>query len=243
MGVGQAASAIGGYQSQVAQTDARNRQIAASYNQNKRNYELGILQKNAGFVTKTLDVEIENDDTAMSASRAASKVQTAREAALAAIASKDRQLQEKKLVGTGRASEGGRSRSYGMNYERQIGRARGSLEAATEKTFVEAFAKRREIIEKANQARIKQWRQVSMGAAPDGPAPVMPTFLKGPSKLGLGIQLAGAALTAASPVLKVPGGGTTPPPNVPTTPTAPIPDLSYNVQLQSGFVPSLGAYS
>jgi hypothetical protein len=39
MGVGQAASAIGGYQSQVAQTEARNNQLAANYNQRRVAYE------------------------------------------------------------------------------------------------------------------------------------------------------------------------------------------------------------
>ena len=97
------------------------------------------------------------------------------------------------------------------NYEKALGRARGALASAKEDVFVDSFAKRRQIIEQANNERIKQWRQVSMGTAPDGPPPVMPEFLEGPSKLGLGLQLAGAALTAASPLLKVPGGGQTPP--------------------------------
>ena len=54
-----------------------------------------------------------------------------------------------------------------------------------------------------------------MGAAPGmAPAPEMPKFLKGPSKLGLGIQLAGAAVTAAAPMFKA-----KPPGFQPQTPT------------------------
>ena len=43
MGVGQAASAIGGYQSQVSQDRSKNNQLAANYNPRKSAYEKGNL--------------------------------------------------------------------------------------------------------------------------------------------------------------------------------------------------------
>lgn len=240
MGVGQAASAIGGYQSQVAQTRARNNQLAANYNQRKSAYEKGNLDRIAGYGAKVIDTELAIDEAGAEASRAKSKVETEEDNLIRLLSQKDSNLQVQGLVGTGKASEGGRSRTYGKNQELARGRARGSIQAQKDQLRVRGFAQRREIVEKANQARRKAYRGIAMGAGEAGPAPVMPKFLEGPSKLALGIQLAGAALTAAAPMMKAKPPGfkpQTPTPGInvdavqqymptPQTPYYPIPGLT-----------------
>ena len=245
MGVGQAASAIGGYQSQVAQTEARNNQLAANYNQRRVAYEKGNLDRIAGYGAKVIDTDLAIDEAGFAASRAQSKVQTEEDNLIRVLEQKDQNLELKGLVGTGKASEGGRSRTYGKNVELARGRARGAIEAQKDALRVRGFAQRREVVERANQARRKAYRGIAMGPGEAGPAPEMPKFLKGPSKLALGIQLAGAAVTAAAPMFKAkPPGfdpGTAAPPGISLT--SPIPDMGYNVQLQSGFVPSTGSFT
>ena len=240
MGIGQAASAIGGYQSQVAQTEARNNQLAANYNQRKSAYEKGNLDRIAGYGAKIIDTDLAIDEAGFAASRARSKIETEEDNLLRLLEQQDTNLQLKGLMGTGKASEGGRSKTYGKNIELVRGRARGALQAQKDALRVRGFAQRREVIEKANEARRKAYRGVAMGPGIAGPAPEMPTFLKGPSKLALGIQLAGAAVTAAAPMFKAETPGfkpQTPTPGVnvdavqqymPTsqTPYYPIPGLT-----------------
>ena len=240
MGVGQAASAIGGYQSQVAQTEARNNQLAANYNQRRVAYEKGNLDRIAGYGAKVIDTELAIDEAGAEASRAQSKVQTEEDNLIRLLEQKDQNLEVKGLVGTGKASEGGRSRTYGKNQALARGRARGAIESQKDLLRVRGFAQRREVVERANQARRKAYRGIAMGPGEAGPAPEMPKFLKGPSKLALGIQLAGAALTAAAPMMKAKPPGfkpQTPTPGVnvdavqqymptPQTPYYPIPGLT-----------------
>lgn len=202
MGVGQAATAIGGYQSQVAQTNAQDDQLAAGYNQRRVGYEKGNLDRIAGYGAKVVDTNIAADEAGLSASRAKAKIEEEEDALIRLLEQKDTNLQLKSLAGTGKASEGGRARSYGKNMELATGRARGAIQDQKDSLRVRGFSQRRQVIEKGNQARRKAYRSIAMGPGEAGPAPEMPKFLKGPSKLALGIQLAGVALSTGASIAK-----------------------------------------
>ena len=108
-----------------------------------------------------------------------------------------------------------KNQQIAANYnQRRVAYEKGNLDRlAIYNAQVASFISKRRTIEEANQERIKQWRSVNLGPGEAGPAPEMPTFLKGPSKLGLAVGLAGAALTAAAPAFKskpgLEGGGLT----------------------------------
>ncbi len=201
-GLGAAATAVGGFQSQNEQTRVQNQQIADRYNRDRVNYELGNLQKLAIQGTKEIDSDINQDAIAFSASNAIAN-------SFLSEAETNRRLEERlqsielaALKGTGKADEGGRSRSYGKNIELKSGQAIGSLMGQRSRLGVAGFSQRREIINKAQKDRIAEWRRVNLGAGHSGPGPAKPTFMKGPSKLALGLQLAGAAGTAFAPAFK-----------------------------------------
>ena len=229
MGAGQAISAIGSYQSASAQTAAKNRQIAANYNQRKVAYEKGNLDRLAIYQAKLIDVDINQDEIGLAARNAISTNTLAEAEADRQLEAKLQEIQLAKLKGTRVANEGGRSRSYGKNAMLRAGRAEGAIAGQRERLSVASFVSKRSALEKANQERVAQWRSVNMGPGEAGPAPEMPTFLKGPSKLGLVVGLAGAALTAAAPAFKnkpgIQGGGGT---------------KVTDPGLMSGFVPSSG---
>ena len=213
MGAGQAISAIGSYQSASSQTAAKNQQIAANYNQRKAAYEKGNLDRLAIYSTQVMDTKINQDEIGLAARNAISTNTLAEAEADRQLEAKLQDIQLKKLKGTGVADEGGRSRSFGKNQILAAGRAEGAIAAQRERLSVASFISKRQNLERANQERIKQWRSVNLGPGEAGPAPEMPTFLKGPSKLGLVVGLAGAALTAAAPAFaKKPGlsGSTNP---------------------------------
>jgi hypothetical protein len=199
MGAGQAISAIGSYQSASSQTAAKNQQIAANYNQRKAAYEKGNLDRLAIYNTQVMDTKINQDEIGLAARNAISTDTLAEAEADRQLEAKLQDIQLKKLKGTGVADEGGRSRSFGKNQILAAGRAEGAIAAQRERLSVASFISKRQNLERANQERIKQWRSVNLGPGEAGPAPEMPTFLKGPSKLGLAVSLAGAALTAAAP--------------------------------------------
>jgi len=234
MGAGQAMSAIGSYQSASSQTAAKNRQIAANYNQRRVAYEKGNLDRLAIYQAKVTDVAINQDEIGLAAQNAISTNTLAEAEADRQLEAKLQEIQLGKLKGTGVANEGGRSRSYGKNVMLRAGRAEGAIAGQRERLSVASFVSKRSALEKANQERVAQWRSVNMGPGEAGPAPEMPTFLKGPSKLGLVVGLAGAALTAAAPALNTKpglqgsgggaGGGT----------------KVTDPGLMSGFVPSSG---
>lgn len=202
MGLGQAASAVGGFQSKTQQTKEKNRQIANNYNQRRVSYELGNLQRLGMQGTKEIDVEINQDAIGLSASRAISNSTLQESEANRRIEEKLQSIELAKLKGTGKSDEGGKARTYGKNTRLKLGQAIGSLQAGRSRLGVAGFADRRAILDKARLDRIKQWRTVNLGAGEAGPAPEMPTFIKGPSKLALGLQLAGAAATAFAPAFK-----------------------------------------
>ena len=199
MGAGQAISAIGGYSSQVSQTNAKNQQIKANYDQRRVAYEKGNLDRLAIYQTKLIDVKLNQDEIGLAARNAISDNTLAEAEADRQLEAKLQSIQVAKLKGTGVADEGGRSRSFGKNVTLKAGRAEGAIAGQRERLSVATFIANRKALEQANQERIKQWRSVNLGPGEAGPAPEMPTFLKGPSKLGLAVQLAGAALTAAAP--------------------------------------------
>ena len=238
MGAGQAISAIGSYQSASSQTAAKNQQIAANYNQRKAAYEKGNLDRLAIYNTQVMDTKINQDEIGFAARNAISTNTLAEAEADRQLEAKLQQIQLAKLKGTGVANEGGRSRSYGKNQILAAGRSEGAIAAQRDRLSVASFVSRRRTIEEANQERIKQWRSVNLGPGEAGPAPEMPTFLKGPSKLGLAVGLAGAALTAAAPAFAnkpgIQGGGTNP-----INPSAPSINQNAIVTPQGIGMPSL----
>lgn len=237
MGAGQAISAIGSYQSASSQTAAKNQQIAANYNQRKAAYEKGNLDRLAIYNTQVLDTKINQDEIGLAARNAISTNTLAEAEADRQLEAKLQEIQIKKLKGTGVADEGGRARSFGKNAMLAAGRTEGAIAAQRERLSVASFVSKRRALEEANQERIKQWRSVNMGPGEAGPAPEMPKFLKGPSKLGLAVGLAGAALTAAAPAFaKKPGlSGSTNPIN----PSAPSINQNAIVTPQGIGMPSL----
>tara|TARA_R100000458_G_C8273899_1_gene248787 strand:- start:2527 stop:3255 length:729 start_codon:yes stop_codon:yes gene_type:complete len=206
MAAGQAVSAIAGFQAASAQTAAKNKQIAANYNQRKASYEKGNLDRLAIYHTKVIDTEINQDTIGLAAVRAISDNTLAEAEADRQLEAKLQQIKIAKLKGTGVANEGGRSRSFGRNQMLAAGRSEGAIADQRERLSVATFIKNRKALEEANQARVSQWRSVNMGPGEAGPAPAMPKFAKGPSKLGLALNLAGAALTAAAPAFKAKPG-------------------------------------
>ena len=202
MGAGQAISAIGSYQSASSQTAAKNQQIAANYNQRKAAYEKGNLDRLAIYNAQVMDTKINQDEIGFAARNAISTNTLAEAEADRQLEAKLQEIQLKKLKGTGVADEGGRARSFGKNAMLAAGRAEGAIAGQRERLSVASFVSKRRALEEANQERIKQWRSVNLGPGEAGPAPEMPKFLKGPSKLGLAVGLAGAALTAAAPAFK-----------------------------------------
>ena len=238
MGAGQAISAIGSYQSASSQTAAKNQQIAANYNQRKATYEKGNLDRLAIYNTQVMDTKINQDEIGLAARNAISTNTLAEAEADRQLEAKLQEIQVKKLKGTGVADEGGRSRSFGKNQILAAGRAEGAITAQRDRLSVASFISKRQKLEKANQERIAQWRSVNMGPGEAGPAPEMPTFLKGPSKLGLAVGLAGAALTAAAPAFAskpgIQGGGTNP-----INPSAPSINQNAIVTPQGIGMPSL----
>ncbi len=201
-GLGAAATAVGGFQSQNEQTRVQNRQIADKYNNDRVNYELGNLQRLAIQGTKELDSEINQDALALSASNAISQSTIEEADASRRLEQKLQDIQIAQLKGSGKASEGGRARSFDKNSSLTAGRSIGSLQAQRARLGVAGFAARRATINDYEQKRIAEWRKVSLGAGEAGPAPKKPTFAKGPSKLALGLNLAMAGATAVSPMFK-----------------------------------------
>ena len=238
MGAGQAISAIGSYQSASSQTAAKNQQIAANYNQRKAAYEKGNLDRLAIYNAQVMDTKINQDEIGLAARNAISTNTLAEAEADRQLEAKLQEIQVKKLKGTGVADEGGRSRSFGKNQILAAGRAEGAIAAQRDRLSVASFISKRQTLEKANQDRIAQWRSVNLGPGRAGPAPEMPTFLKGPSKLGLAVGLAGAALTAAAPAFAnkpgIQGGGANP-----INPSAPSINQNAIVTPQGIGMPSL----
>lgn len=198
MGAVQAVSAVNSYNQQASQTNAKNKQILANYNQRAAAYEKGNLDRLAIYATKVTDVKINQDEIGIAALNAISTDTLAEAEADRQLEAKLQAIQLAKLKGSGVADEGGRARSYGRNPLLAAGRQQGAIMAQRERLKVGSLINKNQKLAQANRARTEQWRSVNLGAGQAGPAPKVPKFLKGPSKLGLMLNLAGAALTAAS---------------------------------------------
>ena len=190
--------AIAGHNNQVSQVDAQNRQILSGYNQRKAAYEKSNLDRVGLYAAKLIDVEIGQDEAALSARKAESQVDIEEDAALRAILAQDEELQLKQMQARGFADEGGRARSFGVNQARLAGRQRGKLEAAASELMVQGYINKREARLKGDRARTELYRGVNLGPGTPGPAPEMPEYLDYPSPVAAAAQVALGALTVAS---------------------------------------------
>ena len=198
---------IAGHNNQVSQIDAQNRQILSGYNQRKAAYEKSNLDRVGLYAAKLIDVEIGQDEAALSARKAESQVDLEEDAALRAILAQDEELQLKQLQARGFADEGGRARSFGVNQARLAGRQRGKLEAAASELMVQGYINKREARLKGDRARTELYRGVNLGPGTAGPAPEMPEYLDYPSPVAAAAGVALGALTVASGAGAFSGGG------------------------------------
>ena len=154
-----------------------------------------------------IDVEIGQDEAALSARKAESQVDLEEDAALRAILAQDEELQLKQMQARNFADEGGRARSFGVNQARLAGRQRGKLEAAASELMVQGYINKREARLKGDRARTELYRGVNLGPGTPGPAPEMPEYLDYPSPVAAAAQVAMGALTVASGAGAFSGGG------------------------------------
>ena len=199
--------AIAGHNNQVSQVDAQNRQILSGYNQRKAAYEKSNLDRVGLYAAKLIDVEIGQDEAALSARKAESQVDLEEDAALRAILAQDEELQIKQMQARNFADEGGRARSFGVNQARLAGRQRGKLEAAASELMVQGYINKREARLKGDRARTELYRGVNLGPGTAGPAPEMPEYLDYPSPVAAAAGVALGALTVASGAGAFSGGG------------------------------------
>ena len=190
--------AVAGHNNQVSQVDAQNRQILSGYNQRKAAYEKSNLDRVGLYAAKLIDVEIGQDEAALSARKAESQVDLEEDAAMRAILAQDEELQLKQMQARGFADEGGRARSFGVNQARLAGRQRGKLEAAASELMVQGYINKREARLEGDRARTELYRDVNLGPGTPGPAPVMPEYLDYPSPGAAIAGVAMGALTVAS---------------------------------------------
>ena len=199
--------AVAGHNNQVSQVDAQNRQILSGYNQRKAAYEKSNLDRVGLYSAKLIDVEIGQDEAALSARKAESQVDIEEDAAMRAILAQDEELQLKQMQARGFADEGGRARSFGVNQARLAGRQRGKLEAAASELMVQGYINKREARLKGDRARTELYRGVNLGPGTPGPAPAMPEYLDYPSPVAAAAGVALGALTVASGAGAFSGGG------------------------------------
>ena len=195
MGASQMVGAIAGHNNQVAQVDAQNRNILSGYNQRKAAYEKSNLDRVGLYAAKLLDVDIGQDEAALSARKAESQVDLEEDMALRAILAQDEELQLKQMQAMNFANEGGRARSYGVNQARLASRQRGKLDAAADELAIQSYINKRQARLKGDKARLDLYRSVNQGAGVAGPAPEIPEYLDYPSPVG---AIAGVALGALS---------------------------------------------
>lgn len=192
-----AASAIGGYQSARAQTAAQNRSIANRANQRNSQYTLDTLQGVAEYNTAKLGFKRESEAVATEFSEFVNEEELARDDRINQYIQADQAL-VLKLLGGQKADEGGRSRSYGKNLAREIGRQRGAMVANLNRSDIASKRAVDKARKSADAQRQRLFADVSNPYLP-GPAPSQDIeFVKGPSPLGLVAGLAGAAVQGAS---------------------------------------------
>ena len=192
-----ALGAVGAHQDATAQAEAQNRSIANKANQRNRQYELTNLRGIAEYNQAVTDVERQQDAQALAFAGFAAEEELAKDDRINQYLAQDQTLVEK-LLGESSVKEGGRSRSYGKNAAKEIGRQRGMMVSNLTRSDI---ASKRNVDKARKSADAQRQKLFAQVATPyrAGPAPSQDIeFVKGPSKLGLVAGLAGAAVQGAS---------------------------------------------
>lgn len=192
-----ALGAIGAHQDAQAQAAAQNRSIANRANQRNRQYELTNLRGIAEYNQAVTDVEREQDAQASAFAGFAAEEELAKDDRINQYLVADQTLVAK-LLGESSVKEGGRSRSYGKNAAKEIGRQRAMMVSNLTRSDI---ASKRNVDKARKSADAQRQKLFAQVATPyrAGPAPSQDIeFVKGPSKLGLVAGLAGAAVQGAS---------------------------------------------
>ena len=121
-----ALGAVGAHQDAQAQAAAQNRSIANKANQRNRQYELTNLRGIAEYNQAVTDVEREQDAQSLAFSGFAAEEELAKDDRINQYLAADQTLVAK-LLGESSVKEGGRSRSYGKNAAKNIGRQRAMM--------------------------------------------------------------------------------------------------------------------
>lgn len=207
-----ALGAVGAHQDATAQAEAQNRSIANKANQRNRQYELTNLRGIAEYNQAVTDVKREQDAQSLAFSGFAAEEELAKDDRINQYLAADQTLVAK-LLGESFVKEGGRSRSYGKNAAKDIGRQRAMMVSNLTRSDI---ASKRNVDKARKSADAQRQKLFSQVATPfrAGPAPSQDIeFVKGPSKLGLVAGLAGAAVSGATtynsfaPDTKKIGGG------------------------------------
>ena len=192
-----AMGAIGSHQDAQAQAAAQNRSIANQANQRNRQYELDNLRGIAEYNQDVMDVERQQDAQALAFAGFAAEEELAKDDRINQYLVADQTLVAK-LLGESSVKEGGRSRSYGKNAAKQIGRQRAMMVSNLTRSDI---ASKRNVDKARKSADAQRQKLFAQVATPfrAGPAPSQNIeFVKGPSKLGLAANLVGAAVDGAS---------------------------------------------
>ena len=192
-----AAGAIGAHQDASAQAAAQNRSIANKANQRNRQFELDSLQGVAEYNTAKLGFKRQSENIADEFSEFVNEEELARDDRINQYIQGDQAL-VLKLMGDQKANEGGRSRSYGKNLAREIGRQRGAMVANLGRSDIASKRAVDKARKSADAQRASLFAEIN-NPYRSGPAPSQDIeFVKGPSPLGLVAGLAGAAVQGAS---------------------------------------------
>jgi len=192
-----ALGAVGAHQDATAEAEAQNRSIANKANQRNRQYELTNLRGIAEYNQAVTDVERQQDAQALAFAGFAAEEELAKDDRINQYLAADQTLVAK-LLGESSVKEGGRSRSYGKNAAKEIGRQRGMMVSNLTRSDI---ASKRNVDKARKSADAQRQKLFAQVATPyrAGPAPSQDIeFVKGPSKLGLVAGLAGAAVQGAS---------------------------------------------
>ena len=190
--------AIGSHQDAQAQAAAQNRGIANQANQRNRQYELDNLRGIAEYNQDVMDVERQQDAQALAFAGFAAEEELAKDDRINEYLVADQTLVAKLLGEKSSVKEGGRSRSYGKNAAKEIGRQRAMMVSNLTRSDI---ASKRNVDKARKSADAQRQKLFAQVATPfrAGPAPSQNVeFVKGPSKLGLAANLVGAAVDGAS---------------------------------------------
>ena len=190
-------SAVAGHQQAQDQAAAQNRSIANQANQRNRKYELDNLRGIAEYNQDVMDAERQQDAQALAFAGFAAEEELAKDDRINKYLVEDQTLVAK-LLGESSVKEGGRSRNYGKNAAKEIGRQRAMRVSNLTRSDI---ASKRNVDKARKSADAQRQKLFAQVATPfrAGPAPSQNVeFVKGPSKLGLVAGLAGAAVSGAS---------------------------------------------